>query len=440
MNVNQFTPLFQHAAELLAGVRHPPDVAEEVLQLMAMLGYGDGDLARNQLRAALLAAAAKLKRLFQLSAPEAPGLVFFGGEADPCLVGWRGTGHAPISLAGGGLSPAEAFESCVGEGVEYLSQFEAEADVIRRETLKSVDFGGELGTFVANVLDHVRIRSDQPIAWVKAKSLRDGTGAWLPADICLRRSGELRDFVAPFKLSTGCGAGASTEDAVLHGLCELIERDAVSLWWRGGLRGGVIDSNSGAGRAAAELLATLRAGSTRRSSWVIDISTDLAVPCVAAISVGAEGRGFACGHAARPTRAAAMRSAILEMCQMELGQAVIAAKLREGGEGALNAADRTHLRRANLIDASCLLLHPTRLLPAEEGGALTLAAMVARLGSMGIEPFVVELTRPQFGIPVVRVVAPQLQLEPSPIMTKRLSGIIEQTGGADAHTGGIALM
>jgi ribosomal protein S12 methylthiotransferase accessory factor len=387
-----------------------------------------------------LAAAAKLKRLFQLSAPEAPGLVFFGGEADPCLVGWRGTGHTPISLAGGGLSPAEAFESCVGEGVEYLSQFEAEADVIRLETLKNVDLEGELGTFVANVLDHVKIRSDQPIAWVKAKSLSDGAGAWLPADIGLRRSGDVRDFVAPFKLSTGCGAGASPDEAILHGLCELIERDAVSLWWRGGLRGRAIASNSGSGQASAELLATLRGGETQRSSWVMDITTDLGVPCVAAISVGAGGKGFACGHAARPTRAAAVRSAILEMCQMELGQAVIAAKLREGGEGALNAADRTHLRRANLIDASCLLLHPTHLLPVEEGGALTLAAMVARLSSMGIEPFVVELTRPQFGIPVARVVAPQLQLEPSPIMTKRLSGIIEQTGGAEAHTGGIALM
>jgi len=440
MNVNQFTPLLQHAAELLAGVRHPPDVAKEVLRLIAMLGYGDGDLARNPQRAALLAAAAKLKRLFQLSAPEAPGLVFFGGEADPCLVGWRGSGHPPISLAGGALSLAQAFESCVSEGVEYLSQFETEADVIRHETFDNVGLGGELGTFVANVLDHVRIKTDQPIAWVEGKRLRDGTGAWLPADICLRRSGEVRDFVAPFKLSTGCGAGASLEDAVLHGLCELIERDAVSLWWRGGLRGGVIDSNSGAGRAAAELLATLRAGATRRSSWVMDISTDLGVPCVAAISVGAAGREFACGHAARPTRAAAIRSAILEMCQMELGQAVIAAKLREGGEGALNAADRTHLRRANLIDARCLLLHPVRSLPAEEGGALTLAAMVARLGSMGIEPLAVELTRPQFGIPVVRVVTPQLQLEPSAIVTKRLSGIIERTGGAEAFTAGIALM
>jgi len=198
MNVNQFTPLLQHAAEVLAGVRHPPDVAEEVLRLIAMLGYGDGDgdLARNQLRAASLAAAAKLKRLFQLSAPEAPGLVFFGSEADPCLVGWRGTGHTPISLAGGALSPAQAFESCVSEGVEHLSQFEAEADLIGHETFNKVGLGGELGTFVANVLDHVRIKTDQPIAWVKAKRLRDGTGVWLPADICLRRSGEIRDFVA----------------------------------------------------------------------------------------------------------------------------------------------------------------------------------------------------------------------------------------------------
>ena len=279
------------------------------------------------------------------------------------------------------------------------------------------------------------------IAWVAARSLRDGSTTWLPADICLRRSAGVRDFVAPFKLSTGCGAGASFNDALLHGLCELIERDAVALWWRGGLRGRAIDKSSAAGQAGAELLARLRGGSTRRTSWLLDITTDVGVPCVVAISVASGGGEFACGHAARPSRAAAVRSAISEMCQIELGQAVIAAKLREGGEAALNAADGMHLRRAALIDAaSCVLLHPTELPPAEDQGPMTLEAILGRLARMGIEPLALDLTRPLLGIPVARVVAPALQLEPSPITTKRLAGIIEMTGGGEQYTGGVALL
>jgi ribosomal protein S12 methylthiotransferase accessory factor len=438
--VNQFTKLFEGAADVLAGVRQPADAGEGSCRLIAALGYGGGDVVRRRHRAALLVAAAKLKRLFQLSAPDAPGLVFFGGEADPSQIGWRGTGHAPISLAGAGLSPAQAFESCVAEGVEYLSQFEADSDVGRRDALDRVTSGGELGALIAGILERVGIGADRPIGWVAARNLHDGAAAWLPADVCLRRSADVRDFITPFKLSTGCGAGVSFEDAVLHGLCELIERDAVALWWRGGRRGSSIADHSEAGRAGAELLASLRSGSTRRRSWLLDITTDVGVPCVAAISMGPEGREFACGHAARPTRAAAVSSAILEMCQIELGQAVIEAKQREGGAAALNAADRAHLRRASLEAARCALLHPTDPPAAEEGCALTLQAIVGRLAAMRIEPLVLDLTRPLFGIPVARVVGPGLQLEPSPIMTDRLARIIRHTGGAEAFTGGVGLL
>jgi ribosomal protein S12 methylthiotransferase accessory factor len=440
--VNQFTQPLQHSADLLRGGCGPPAEADDgARRLITMLGYEDGDGERNRFRAALLSAGAKLKRLFQLRAPDAPGLVFFGGEADPFLIDWRGSGHAPISIAGAGLSLVEAFESCVAEGVEYLSQFEADGDVGRREPLDGMEVIGEARAYIARVLEEVGVGADRPIAWVAAKYLQDGCTAWLPADICLRRSTGVRDFVVPFKLSTGCGAGASFDDALLHGLCELIERDAVALWWRGGLRGRAIDERSAAGQAGAELLARLRGGSTRRTSWLLDITTDVGVPCVVAMSVAAGGRGFACGHAARPSRAAAVRSAITEMCQIELGQAVIAAKLREGGEAALNAADGVHLRRAALIDAArCVLLHPTELPPAEEQGPKTLEAILGLLARMGIEPLALDLTRPPLGIPVVRVVAHALQLEPSRIMTKRLAGIIEMTGGGEVYTGGVALL
>lgn len=426
---------------MLAGVRQPADAGEGSRRLIAALGYRDGDVGRSQQRAALLAAAAKLKRLFQLPAPDAPGLAFFGGEADPSLIGWRGIGHAPISLAGAGLSQAQAFESCVAEGVEYLSQFETDSDVGRRDALNRVTSHGGLGAYIAGILEHAGIGADRPIGWVAARNLHDGGAAWLPADACLRRSADVRDFITPFKLSTGCGAGVSFEDAVLHGLCELIERDAVALWWRGGRLGRSIADHSEAGRAGAELLASLRSGSTRRRSWLLDITTDVGVPCVAAISIGPEGREFACGHAARPSRAAAVRSAILEMCQIELGQAVIAAKQREGGTTALNAADRAHLRRLGLIDAArCALLHPTDPPAAEEDCALTLQAIVGRLAALRIEPLVLDLTRPLFGIPVARVVAPGLQLEPSPIVTDRLARIIRHTGGAEAFTGAVELL
>jgi ribosomal protein S12 methylthiotransferase accessory factor len=281
---------------------------------------------------------------------------------------------------------------------------------------------------------------DQPIDWVRVTNLSDGSADRLPADLALRRSGAARDFTAPFKLSTGCGAGASLEDAVLHGICELIERDAVALWWRGGRRGRSLADDDEASRAGTELLAALRRGLTSRTTWLLDITTEFGVPCIVAASVDAHGKSFVCGHAARPSRTAAVRAAILEMCQLELGQAVIAAKLREGGEAALNAADRQHLHRASMIDAAaCALLHPASIAP-EQPRPLARQEIIGRLAERGVQLFVLDLTRPAFGVPVARVVAPVLQLEPSPITTRRLAATIEQTGGAEAHTQGVALL
>ena len=60
---------------------------------------------------------------------------------------------------------------------------------------------------------------------------------------------------------------------------------------------------------AEALLPRLRQRATRRRNWLLDITTDIGVPCVAAVSCGANGFGFAFGLAARPTLKASARSA-----------------------------------------------------------------------------------------------------------------------------------
>ena len=68
---------------------------------------------------------------------------------------------------------------------------------------------------------------------------------------------------------------------------------------------------------AARLLRHLRAGSRRRAGWLLDISTDLGVPVVAALSFDGDGSGFACGLGAAWTQVGAVRKALLELGQME---------------------------------------------------------------------------------------------------------------------------
>jgi ribosomal protein S12 methylthiotransferase accessory factor len=253
-------------------------------------------------------------------------------------------------------------------------------------------------------------------------------------------------------LGTVSAAGTSWDAAALHGLLELIERDAASLWWRGGRRGRTISPRHEASLMADDLLVQLRANaSTQRRSWLLDITTDLAVPCVAAVSCRPDRLGFAFGLAARPSLKAAVRSAVLEMCQIELAQSVAETKRRERGEAALNERDRTHLRRSTMINCDrCLLLQPEQerteqdftehLAIAMTDPRAVLQLIVRRLEEFGIEIFGLDLTRPCFAIPAARVIAPGLQLEPSKIVTARLADTIVRAGGGSRHTGNVALI
>jgi ribosomal protein S12 methylthiotransferase accessory factor len=446
--------LFARAASLLMGEFTENFAEPELRLLLEALGYAEAGVPAGSgepgvaihNRACLLKAASRFKRVFELAAPDSPGLVSFGAEFDPGLADPLHAGSPIVGVSGVGLSLREAFQGCIGEGIEYLSQLQSANDVL--ESSGERDPAAALGPsgqgFVAAFAAH-RLRSDAALSWHRATRLSDGCEVMLPADLCLRRPPAQQEVKPPFPLSTGSAAGTSWDAAALHGMLELIERDAASLWWQGGNRATSIPPGHEAQTTADALLAQLRQGPSARRSWLLDITTDIGVPCVAAVSCRADGFGFAFGLAARPTLKAAARAAILEMCQGELAHAVVEAKLRERGEAALNARDRIHRQSAKLNADRCLLLQPgpepsrQRVIGAADPAAV-LRLIVERLAQLGIEAFGLDLTRPQFAVPVARVIAPGLQPLPSEIITPRLSDMIAQTGGGLTYTEGIALI
>jgi ribosomal protein S12 methylthiotransferase accessory factor len=428
-------------AESVGGAVNPRNSS-----LLRYLGYDDGDRAQAEGRGRMLRAAALLRRLFLLPVPDAPGLIFFGGEADPAALSEWHAGLPLGNLAGSGLSPQRAFESCVGEGIEYLSQFVQAGDPSEMGPLNDYSRVNDrpVGEFISRLLAASKVDANRSIAWVQAHRLTTGASMWIPLDLCYRRRASEQDFKPPLKLSSGCAAGPTVEAATLRGLLELIERDAVALWWRGGRRGRSIASGTEAARAAEDLLADLRQGSTERRTWLLDITTDIEVPTIAAMSARSDGYGFAFGFGARLNLADAARAAIFELCQVELGQHVVAAKRHESGDAALNEGDLRQIRRRTLLDTrSCVLLHPeapgdsasTELSPAS-----SLQDVIERLEARDISVHAIDLTRPQFGIPVVRALAPALQLEPCEIVGARLAHMIAATGGGAIHHGGMPLL
>jgi ribosomal protein S12 methylthiotransferase accessory factor len=444
--------IFARAAALLRGEELSAAGDHDAEYLLQALDYSavasgthcDPETAN---RACLLMAASRFARVFELAAPDAPGLISFGAQFDPTLADSLHAGSPMVGVSGVGLSLQAAFQGCIGEGIEYLSQLQTESDQLLKPRLE--DWSGKLGPMALElvaILSQRRTQPERALSWFPATRSTDGSEVLLPGDICLRRPPAQREFAPPFPLSIGSAAGPSREAAALHGLLELIERDAAALWWRGGQFGRSIPPQHEAGVAAENLLRQLRyTASARRRTWLLDITTDVGVPCVAAVSCRADGSGFAFGLAARSRLEAAVRSAIMEMCQLELADSVVATKRGERGDAALNTQDRTHLRRAMINADQCILLQPV----AERATHLSILAteasdifglIVQRLEKLGIETFCLDLTRRSFGVPVVRVIAPGLQLEPSEIVTTRLQDAIARTGGGATYTGGAALI
>lgn len=447
----QQNPLAAHlkaAAAALTSDATLAGLSADDSRILRYLGYDDGNAAEAEGRARMLRAAATLHRLFLLPVPDAPGAVFFGGEADPALLDPRQAGSPIGSLAGSGLSPQRAFEACVGEGIEYLSQFVRADDAIEFGPFTNCReiYDPETRRFISAVLAFTKVDSGDSIAWITTRRVRDGAAVQFPVDLCCRRPASQQDFMPPLKLSTGCAAGVTVEAAASRAALELVERDAVALWWRGGRRGRPIGGDSAAGREAAELLVQMRQGKADRQSWLLDITTDVGIPAVVAVSTGSDGYGCALGFAARLSLSAAARAAMFELIQMEVGQHVVAAKRRESGDKGLNENDRRQLRLATLFDTkACGLLRPEGEPSATSGElpddpAIGLQRINERLDACGIAVHMLDLTRADLAVPVVRILAPALQLEPCQIVSARLAQTVRETGGGAVDNGGVPIL
>ncbi|MBY0318272.1 MAG: YcaO-like family protein [Reyranella sp.] len=400
--------MFETAAAMLACRTVVDEEAQAFLGRLEYLG-GPPELIPH--RSALLLVAARFLRIFGLRAPDAPNLVVLGAQVDPQAFG---LGPGPVGdVAGTGLSFREAFESCVGEGVEYASQFMSADDPVALLPEDDALAGAspalhELWTRLAGYRRRAR---HTPTAWVNAADLASGEPVRVPVDLCFRRPPDLRDLDPPWPLSTGTGAGLGPLDAALHGLLELVERDAVALWWRGGRPAHVISNASG-----NAMLEHLRGGPTHRRAWLLDVTSDVGVPVVVAASCNDDGFGLCCGFAARPTQAKAAEAAVREMAQMELAHHLSEVKRQTQGEACLSELDRRHIERFRSIDVKTTrALHPVapprRLqdLPEAEG-LVTLRMIRQGLESVGLSPCVLNLTRSEIGVPAVRVLCPGLEI------------------------------
>jgi ribosomal protein S12 methylthiotransferase accessory factor len=80
------------------------------------------------------------------------------------------------------------------------------------------------------------IRSDadmsenRPVPWLKGEDLMDGSHKWIPAELLNLDFSKRRTRPIFLTSSNGLASGNTRAEAIVHGLCEVIERDQVSFW------------------------------------------------------------------------------------------------------------------------------------------------------------------------------------------------------------------
>jgi thiazole/oxazole-forming peptide maturase SagD family component len=213
--------------------------------------------------------------------------------------------------------------------------------------------------------------------------------------------------------SNGLAAGEDFEAAAVTALLELVERDAVAVWWRSRYRAPSFQARTRAGRAAIEAVA-LWLRSKDRKLHLLDLTHDIGMPVVLAVSTDGKGARPLIGASADCLADDAAYGAVSELLQMEANLALIAQNVVRQGVDVLPEKTR---RLWDWHDTASLETHPF-LLPSTEArdwrrqigqaAAPSLTAIGKALQAVGADAAVVKLVDHASGVPVARAVSDAL--------------------------------
>ena len=260
-----------------------------------------------------------------------------------------------------------------------------------------------------------RFDPDAEVDWTPVWSLTQERHRYLPTSMLYSMPAEQRGPTDLIADSNGCAAGNTLEEAILQGFYELAERDAFAIWWYNRLRAPAVDLSS----FDDEYLASAVDYYVRydRELWMLDVTSDIGIPAFVALSRRQEAETediiYGAGAHADP-RLAALRA----LC--ELNQCLTWLPRPGGGDGRPMIDDPLALywwKTSRLAD--CPWLAPAESAPlrkAPDYPALESADTRddvehcrALVESRGMEFLVLDQTRPDIGMPVVRVVVPGMR-------------------------------
>jgi ribosomal protein S12 methylthiotransferase accessory factor len=243
---------------------------------------------------------------------------------------------------------------------------------------------------------------EREVEWTPVWSLGEERYKYVPTAYCY--------FAYPFTSdhdfcradSNGNAAGSTLEEAILQGFLEVVERDSVGLWWYNRLRKPGVNLDS-LGQPYLRALME-HYDSYHREIQVLDITSDFGIPAFAALcrSDRPDKRDLFLGFGAHFDAEIAMSRAITEMNQFLpdfVAKNLPPIFVNDIGDGAFLEPDTT-------VSRKCSADFPNW---GSDDLLEDVMTGVKLAHERGLEVLVLDQTRPDVGLPVVKVIVPGMR-------------------------------
>ncbi len=258
---------------------------------------------------------------------------------------------------------------------------------------------------------------DMPLFWIEGHDLFADNAVWLPyetvhSNYTLPATTDSGCFVAS---TNGLASGNHILEAIAHGIGEVVERDANTLWdllpenKRAHSR---LELSSVDDALCLSVLEKLDKASISVSVW--DITTDTGVPAFYCVVTDAlqEKMHSGAGAGCHPASEVALLRALTEAVQVRTNY-ITGARDDLGKEEYSEAGIAAKLARAKRLNSPALSTGVDfRNIPSQSFSSINqdIDWLLGQLGNIGIAQVIwVDLTKAEFAIPVVRVVIPGLE-------------------------------
>jgi len=318
---------------------------------------------------------------------------------------------------GKGLSLMAAKASAIMEAIEGFHGEEIDLPVLEGSYADLAAGHRLIDTRGLAYLRGARFDPRRSLRWIKGRDLISEGDVWLPSELVHT------DYTLPRLPSAGCfvastnglASGNHPVEAITHGICEVIERDAHALWDHlpfDRKAETLVDLDSVADKECRFVIETLQSAGMSVGVW--NMTGDIGVATFHCLITDArvEGGHSGGGAGTHPSRDVALLRALTEAVQVRTNYITGARDdLRHDEYEAAGILEKNSYARA-LMAARPEQVVQFEGVPSQAFATLEddLDWLLTRLMSVGVEEVIaVDLTKPAFNIPVYRIVIPGLE-------------------------------